>query len=176
MEAQFPHKVPSSSAGARQGTRQRAASMLRRRPGLDIAIVRTVKIPYALPARLDDGGRRGIRSRHHHSARWPASCPKGATWIRQAAASFQPDDNQVTLADGNTLTYDVLIVAPGIRLAWEKDRGGWRLHLGTTALPPTTAPILRPTHGNCLQQVTSGRAIFTQPGDADQMRRRPAKR
>src|SRR3546814_11941727 len=49
--------------------------------------------------------------------------PEHATWLRQAAASFQPASNQITLADGSTITYKVLIVAPGIRLAWEKIDG-----------------------------------------------------
>src|SRR3546814_17376185 len=49
--------------------------------------------------------------------------PEHATWLRQAAASFQPESNQITLADGSTITYKVLIVAPGIRLAWEKIDG-----------------------------------------------------
>src|SRR3546814_13767441 len=48
---------------------------------------------------------------------------RSATWLRHAAASFQPESNQITLADGSTITYKVLIVAPGIRLAWEKIDG-----------------------------------------------------
>ena len=38
--------------------------------------------------------------------------PKGATWIRNAVSTFDPDNNTVTCSDGSTYGYDVLVVAP----------------------------------------------------------------
>src|SRR5690606_15663161 len=46
-----------------------------------------------------------------------------ATWIRDAAEAFEPERNAVKLASGKTLTYEQLVVAPGIQLDWNKIEG-----------------------------------------------------
>ena len=55
--------------------------------------------------------------------------PAGVTWIREAAASFDPDAATVHTSAGRRLGYDVLIVATGIRLCWERVRGLRRARL-----------------------------------------------
>ena len=45
--------------------------------------------------------------------------PPGAAWIKDAVASFDPDNNALTLASGATHTYDVLVVASGIQINWD---------------------------------------------------------
>jgi sulfide:quinone oxidoreductase len=53
------------------------------------------------------------------SARAEADCiPDGATWIQDAAASFDPERNAVTTASGTTYTYDYLVMAAGIQVNW----------------------------------------------------------
>src|SRR3546814_9832039 len=98
-----------------------AASMLKRRPSLDIAIVEPSEDHYYQPGWTMVGG--GIFEAPATHRTMASVMPEHATWLRQAAASFQPESNQITLADGSTITYKVLIVAPGIRLAWEKIDG-----------------------------------------------------
>ncbi len=49
--------------------------------------------------------------------------PDGATWIKDRAESFQPEQNQLTLASGATVTYDQLVVVPGLQLDWGKVEG-----------------------------------------------------
>lgn len=49
--------------------------------------------------------------------------PLGATWIRDAVASFEPEENSVTTASGARYSYDALVVAPGIQLNWGKIKG-----------------------------------------------------
>lgn len=49
--------------------------------------------------------------------------PSGVTWIRDSVESFDPDKNALKLASGATLTYDQLVVAPGIQLDWAKIQG-----------------------------------------------------
>ncbi len=49
--------------------------------------------------------------------------PKGATWIRDAVASFDPERSAVELASGERITYDQLVVAAGIQLDWHKIKG-----------------------------------------------------
>ena len=43
-------------------------------------------------------------------------------WI-QAGAGFDPDHNSVTTTVGENLSYDVLIVAAGLKLCWDKVAG-----------------------------------------------------
>lgn len=49
--------------------------------------------------------------------------PDGATWIREAAAAFEPERNVVVTASGRRIGYDYLVVAPGIQLDWAKIEG-----------------------------------------------------
>ncbi|MDZ4137352.1 MAG: FAD/NAD(P)-binding oxidoreductase [Erythrobacter sp.] len=137
-----------------------AASMLRRRPGLDIAIVEPTDTHAYQPGWTMVGG--GVFDLASTMRPMKSVIPKGAVWIKQAAASFQPDDNQVTLADGSTLTYDVLIVAPGIRLAWEKI-AGLEQTLGQNGVTSNYRGDLSPYTWELVQGLKAGRAIFSQP-------------
>ncbi|SHN53153.1 NAD(P)/FAD-dependent oxidoreductase [Erythrobacter sanguineus] len=137
-----------------------AASMLKRRPGLNIAIVEPSQTHAYQPGWTMVGG--GVFDLATTMRPMASVMPRGTTWIRQAAASFQPEDNQVTLADGSTLTYDLLIVAPGIRLAWEKIEG-LEAALGRNGVTSNYRPDLAPYTWELVQKMKSGRAIFTQP-------------
>ena len=137
-----------------------AASLLKRRSNLDIAIVDPSGSHAYQPGWTMVGG--GIFDVATTIRPMESVIPKGATWIQQAASSFQPDNNQVTLADGSTLTYEALVVAPGIRLAWEKIEGLAET-LGKNGVTSNYRPDLAPYTWQMVQKVKSGRAIFTQP-------------
>ena len=49
--------------------------------------------------------------------------PPGATWIKDKVDSFDPDNNSLTLSNGEKVTYDVLVVAAGIQIDWDKIKG-----------------------------------------------------
>ena len=49
--------------------------------------------------------------------------PAGVTWIRDAVDVFDPAAHQVTLRSGSRLSYEQLVVAPGIQLDWHKIEG-----------------------------------------------------
>jgi sulfide:quinone oxidoreductase len=49
--------------------------------------------------------------------------PAGATWVKEAVAEFDPEKSAVKTSGGRTLTYDVLVVAAGIQLDWDKVDG-----------------------------------------------------
>jgi sulfide:quinone oxidoreductase len=137
-----------------------AASLLRRKPGLDIAIIEPSETHAYQPGWTMVGG--GIFDIASTIRPMKSVIPKGAQWVQQPAASFQPDINQVTLADGSTLTYDALVVAPGIRLAWEKI-AGLEAALGQHGVTSNYRYDLAPYTWQLIQNLQSGRAIFTQP-------------
>ncbi|SMQ73358.1 sulfide:quinone oxidoreductase [Altererythrobacter xiamenensis] len=137
-----------------------AASMLKRRPGLDIAIVEPSDTHSYQPGWTMVGA--GVFEPEVTQRPMASVMPKGVNWIKAAAASFQPEDNQVTLEDGSRLRYDLLIVAPGIRLAWEKIEGLEKT-LGKNGVTSNYRYDLAPYTWELVQNLKSGRAIFTQP-------------
>lgn len=44
--------------------------------------------------------------------------PKGVQWIKAAVATFEPQDNALTLEDGRSIGYQQLVVCPGLKLDW----------------------------------------------------------
>lgn len=49
--------------------------------------------------------------------------PSKATWIQDAVATFDPENNSLTTRSGKTVTYDWLIVASGLQVNWDKIPG-----------------------------------------------------
>ena len=137
-----------------------AASLLKRRPGLDIAIVEPADSHAYQPGWTMVGG--GIFEPEVTQRPMASVMPKGTRWIKAAAKSFQPDENQVTLEDGAIVRYEVLVVAPGIRLAWDRI-AGLEDTLGKNGVTSNYRYDLAPYTWELVQGLTSGRAIFTQP-------------
>jgi len=48
--------------------------------------------------------------------------PKNATWIKASVVGFQPEANQVTTHNGDTIEYEIMIIAIGLQLYWDKVR------------------------------------------------------
>lgn len=49
--------------------------------------------------------------------------PDGADWIKQAVKSFEPEQNMLTTNEGQTFTYDFLVVGAGIQINWDGVKG-----------------------------------------------------
>ncbi|OWQ96352.1 NAD(P)/FAD-dependent oxidoreductase [Sphingopyxis witflariensis] len=137
-----------------------ASSMLKRRPSLDLAIIEPSEDHYYQPGWTMVGG--GVFDAPVTRRDMSSVMPDRATWLRQAAASFQPENNQVTLADGSTIAYKILIVTPGIRLAWEKIEG-LESALGKNGVTSNYRYDLAPYTWELVRNLKSGRAIFHQP-------------
>jgi len=88
--------------------------------------------------------------------------PTSAKWVQGAVTSFEPDANQVVLADGRTLSYGFLIVCPGLRLAWE-DIPGLSEALGKHGVTSNYRPDLAPYTWKLVKGLGKGTALFTQP-------------
>lgn len=88
--------------------------------------------------------------------------PKGATWIKDAVSTFEPEQNQVTCKSGNKHTYDYMLVVPGIQLDWHKVKG-LKETLGKNGVTTNYLPEYAPYTWECLRNFKGGNAIFTNP-------------
>lgn len=88
--------------------------------------------------------------------------PKKATWIKNAAAAFDPENNIVECADGARYAYDVLVVCPGIQLDWD-DTAGLTDTLGRDGVSSNYRFDLAPKTWEFIHSTTSGTAVFTMP-------------
>lgn len=86
--------------------------------------------------------------------------PKGVTWIKQYAASFEPEANIVKTANGDEIEYQFLVVAPGLVMAPELVEGlSEAMDKGMVCSNYTD-----PKHTwEVLQNFKGGVALFTQP-------------
>jgi sulfide:quinone oxidoreductase len=137
-----------------------AASLLKRRPGLSVAIVEPRDIHYYQPGWTLVGG--GIFDRARTERPMARAIPKGVKWIRAAVAGFEPERNAVVLEDGARLSYRTLIAAPGLTLRWNAIEG-LSDTLGRNGVTSNYLFDLAPYTWQLVQGMREGTAIFTQP-------------
>lgn len=153
-----PHQVVVIGAGA-AGTSV-AASLLRQRPDLDVAIIEPNDIHYYQPAFTLVGG--GAYSLAKTARPQAQTLPKNARWVRAAVTGIKPDTNTLVLSDNRQLQYDILVVTPGLKLDWGKVEG-LEETLGRNGVCSNYDPALSEYTWQCLQQFQGGKALFTQP-------------
>ena len=136
------------------------AQLLRKNRDLDIAIVEPSDKHYYQPAwTLVGGGVFDINKTVHSEA---SVIPKGANWIKQKVISFQPQENTVTLDNDASLSYDYLIVAPGIQLNWSAVKG-LEETLGKNNVCSNYSFKYAPYTFECIKNFKGGTALFTSP-------------
>ncbi len=146
--------------GAGAGGLAAAASILRCRPGADIAVIEPAETHHYQPGwALVGGGLLRARSTMRAMAR---VMPSAVYWIRGACASFSPERNEITLASGARVSYRVLIVAPGLKLDWDAVEG-LRDTLGRNGVTSNYRGDLAPYTWELIRGFKGGRALFTQP-------------
>jgi len=109
------HDVVIVGGGA--GGLASAASLLKRRPDLDIAVIEPREAHYYQPGWTLVGG--GVFRREDTERAMSAVMPRGVKWLKAAVAAFEPEYNRVVLEDGERIGYRTLVVAPGIKLNWQ---------------------------------------------------------
>jgi sulfide:quinone oxidoreductase len=137
-----------------------AASILKRRPGLSMAVVEPRDKHYYQPAWTLVGG--GTFDRAKTERPMAELIPNGCKWIRAAAAGFEPENNAVVLEDGERVHYRTLVVAPGLKLDWDGVEG-LRETLGKNGVTSNYLFDLAPYTWELVQSTRKGRALFTQP-------------
>lgn len=137
-----------------------AATLLRKNKTLDVAIIEPSDTHYYQPAfTLVGGGSYNIDDTKRAESR---CVPSGANWIKDAVDSFDPDNNTLTTANGNTIGYDYLIVCPGIQLDWNKVEG-LEDTIGKNEVCSNYLPQYATYTWECIRKFKGGKAIFTQP-------------
>ncbi|SFF84194.1 NAD(P)/FAD-dependent oxidoreductase [Blastococcus tunisiensis] len=136
------------------------AARLRRAGQEDVGIIEPATTHYYQPLwTLVGGGRAPIAE----SARPEATVmPKGTDWIQDAAEDVDPVDRRVFLRSGRRVTYDHLVVAPGIQLDWDRVPGMTEA-LDTPQVASNYTYGLAPKTWSRIRAMRSGTAVFTMP-------------
>lgn len=136
------------------------AAQLRRRGEHDIAIVDPAQTHYYQPLWTLVGG--GCAQIEKSARKESAVIPAGVRWYQHAATGIDPDAKTVELDGGQLIRYDVLVVAPGIQLDWDKVPGLAAAAWSTSGSSNYSAD-LAPKTWELIKQMRSGTAVFTQP-------------
>lgn len=137
-----------------------AASLKSRKSSLDIAVIDPADIHYYQPGWTMVGG--GIFEASDTAKTMGSLIPRGVTWIKSAVAAFEPKDDAVILDGCRVVKYKRLIVAPGLKLAWDRVEG-LEATLGKNGVTSNYRYDLAPYTWSLVKNMKEGRAIFTQP-------------
>ena len=137
-----------------------AASLLRRRPGLDIAVIEPADRHFYQPGWTLVGC--GVFSANDTMRPMASIMPKGVRWQRSAVEAFEPEHDRIVLADGTRLAYRVLVAAPGLKLNWGAIPG-LEEALGKNGVTSNYRFDLAPYTWELVQKLERGTALFTQP-------------
>lgn len=137
-----------------------AASLLKRRAGLDILIIDPSDRHAYQPGWTIVGG--GIFKPQDTVRPMSDIMPDGVRWEKVAVAAFEPDQNTVSLTDGRSVGYQMMVAAPGIKLNWAAIEG-LEESLGRNGVTSNYRYDTAPYTWSLVQNLKAGPALFTQP-------------
>jgi sulfide:quinone oxidoreductase len=137
-----------------------AASLLARKPDLDVAIIDPADRHYYQPGWTMVGA--GVFNAASTSKAMGAVLPRRVHWIKAAVAAFEPERNAVILEGCRVVSYQQLIVCPGLKLDWQGIEGLSET-LGKNGVTSNYRFDLAPYTWELVQKLKTGNAVFTQP-------------
>ena len=137
-----------------------ATSLNKRAASLKITIVEPSDMHYYQPGWTMVGA--GHFSKEQTVRHTSSVMPAFVNHVKGTVATFQPTENSVTLEDGQTLTYQYLIVAAGLKLDWGAIEG-LEQALGKNGVTSNYRYDLAPYTWDLVQEMRGREAIFTQP-------------
>lgn len=140
-----------------------AARLRRARPALDVAVVEPSDKHFYQPAWTLVGAgtfRKADTVREEKDV-----IPRGATWLRDGAATFEPERNVVVLRSGRRIGYRYLVVAAGLQLDWGAIPG-LRESVGKDGVCSNYSFETVDSTWEAIRHFRGGTAIFTQPAGA----------
>ncbi|MFL1389728.1 FAD-dependent oxidoreductase [Pseudomonas tritici] len=136
------------------------ASLLKRDPQLNITLIEPSEYHCYQPAwTLVGGGAYDVKKTRRPLA---DVLPNGVTWVQAAVTELLPDEQTLVLDSGQRVSWNNLIVCPGLRLAWEKVEG-LQDTLGQHGVTSNYSYEHAAYTWQLVQQLKGGKAIFTQP-------------
>ena len=137
-----------------------ANNLRRKNSTIDIALVEPSEKHYYQPGfTIIGGGAYTLKKATKNEANLIHS---SVNWIKDFAESFQPDDNKVTLKSGDVISYDFLVVCPGLQLDFDKIDGLVET-LGKNGVCSNYSADTVEYTWETLQKIESGNTLFTQP-------------
>ncbi len=137
-----------------------AASLKNRHPGLEIVLIDPADAHYYQPGWTMVGG--GIFKARSTVRTMASVIPKDVQWIKESVVAFDPESNALMLENGRVVQYQQLIVCPGLKLDWAAI-DGLPEALGSHGVTSNYRYDLAPYTWKLVQQLKSGKALFTQP-------------
>ncbi|MGM0589149.1 MAG: FAD/NAD(P)-binding oxidoreductase [Bacteroidota bacterium] len=138
-----------------------AARLLNHDSKLDVAIIEPSDKHYYQPAfTLVGAGTYDMQSTIREEKQY---IPDRATWIKDRATAIDPDEQTVSLGNGDTVKYEYLVVAPGIQLNWDA-MPGLEDAIGKNGVTSNYDPRYAEYTWELLRNFQGGNAVFTQPG------------
>ncbi|WP_103735476.1 FAD/NAD(P)-binding oxidoreductase [Pseudomonas sp. GZJR-8] len=136
------------------------ASLLKRDPQLNIILIEPNDYHCYQPAwTLVGGGAYDLQKTRRPLA---DVLPNGVSWVQAAVSEVLPDEQTLVLNSGQRVTWQNLIVCPGLRLAWEKIEG-LPDTLGQHGVTSNYSYEHAAYTWQLVQQLKGGKALFTQP-------------
>ncbi len=137
-----------------------ANNMRRKNSSIDIALIEPSEKHYYQPGFTIIGG--GAYTLKRATKNEADLIHPSVIWIKDFAESFQPDDNKVTLKSGDVISYDFLVVCPGLQLDFDKIDGLVET-LGKNGVCSNYSADTVEYTWETLQKIESGNVLFTQP-------------
>lgn len=137
-----------------------ASQLLVANKNLDIAIVEPSDKHYYQPAWTLVGG--GAYKAEDTQRDEKQVIPDRVTWIKDYCEELDPDNNKIITKKGTQVTYDYLVMCPGIQIDWDKIPG-LRETLGKNGVCSNYAYDQAPKTWETIEKFPGGTAIFTYP-------------
>ncbi len=135
-----------------------ATQMLKKDKRINIGLIEPADTHYYQPAWTLVGA--GTFNYNKTARPMSIVMPKGITWIKDYASGFNPENNTVTTKNSGDITYDYLVVAPGLVYDFSFVEG----LTGAINKGVVCSNYTDPKHTwKVLQNFKGGTALFTQP-------------
>jgi len=138
------------------------AAMLKNKSlNFEISIIDPSEDHYYQPLWTLVGG--GIFNKEKSMKKMKDVIPSGTTWIQDSVKTFDPESNSVYLNEQtDPITYDYLIICPGIQIDWDKVEG-LREAMGKNGVCSNYDYNYVDYTWKFIQKTKSGNALFTYP-------------
>ncbi|MBM4228615.1 MAG: NAD(P)/FAD-dependent oxidoreductase [Gammaproteobacteria bacterium] len=137
-----------------------AGRLRRLSPGLEITLLDPAEFHYYQPLWTFVGA--GVFPREHSQRPMRDLIPAGVHWMKDAAEQFLPEENTVVTRQGQRVTYDALVVAPGLQINWHLIPG-LKESLGRNGVCSNYSFESVSATWAQLEAFKGGRALFTIP-------------